>query len=302
MSAPGDTGGNGVILGTIVNPAGLTLAKTVPASGAGRFTDPGLGASPTWHGFAIDRVGIAFTDDISVVGDQRVRIDADGLRIIGDGLAWAPASFFDQDGNPVPACTRGTLARIESRLTQAGLRAQVGHEIEFLLVDPAGKRLPGELRYVPGDTTWTNALAQSASQTAYGATGYLVTITNAEENNFIVDYVNAQNVWIGASDQGTEGTWKWMAGPEAGITFWVGNGSGSTVPPLNYASWASGEPNEGGVAGEDYAVTNWQGSFGLWNDLADDPSQTIGGYIAEFSEPIGGYTGVFSQREVSNVI
>ena len=109
MSTSGDVGGNGVILGTIVNPAGLTLAKTVPASGVGRFTDPGLGASPTWHGFAIDRVGIAFTDDISVVGDQRVRIDADALRAIDDGLGWAPASFFDQDGNPLPTCTRGTL-------------------------------------------------------------------------------------------------------------------------------------------------------------------------------------------------
>lgn len=30
---------------------------------------------------------VAFTDDISVVGDQRVRIDADALRIIDDGLA-----------------------------------------------------------------------------------------------------------------------------------------------------------------------------------------------------------------------
>jgi glutamine synthetase len=145
MSTSGDVGGNGVILGTIVNPAGLTLAKTVPASGAGRFTDPGLGASPTWHGFAIDRVGIAFTDDISVVGDQRVRIDADALRAIDDGLAWAPASFFDQDGNPVSACTRGTLGRIESRLAKAGVNARVGHEIEFLLVDSAGRRLPGEL-------------------------------------------------------------------------------------------------------------------------------------------------------------
>jgi len=134
-----------IVLGTIVNPAGLTLAKSVPASGVGRFTDPGLGASPTWHGFAIDRVGIAFTNDISVVGDQRVRIDAGALRIIDAGLAWAPASFFDQDGSPVSTCARGTLARIESRLTQAGLRAQVGHEIEFLLVDPAGNRLPGEL-------------------------------------------------------------------------------------------------------------------------------------------------------------
>jgi len=139
------TPGYDTLIGTIVNPAGLTLAKVVSASGAGRFVDPGLGASPTWHGFAIDRTGIAFTDEISVIGDQRIRIDPNALRVIDDGLDWAPGAFFDQDGKPVAACTRGTLARIESRLAQLGLRAQVGHEMEFILVDPVGNRLPGEL-------------------------------------------------------------------------------------------------------------------------------------------------------------
>ena len=136
---------SGILIGTIVNPAGLTLAKVVSPSAAAAFADPGLGASPTWHGFAIDQAGIAFTDAISVVGDQRLRIDRHALRLIDDGLAWAPASFFDQDGNPVPACARGTLARVEARLEEAGLRAVIGHEIEFLLVGPDGERLPGQL-------------------------------------------------------------------------------------------------------------------------------------------------------------
>lgn len=133
------------VVGTVVNPAGLTHAKTVPIQRINAFADPGLGASPVWHGFGIDRAGIAFTEGISVVGDERVRIDPEGLRVLGDGLAWAPGGFFDQDGRPVPACARGTLAHIESRLADAGLRALVGHEIEFLLVDPDGNRLPGNL-------------------------------------------------------------------------------------------------------------------------------------------------------------
>lgn len=133
------------VIGTVVNPAGLTHAKTVPIRRANTFADPGLGASPVWHGFAIDRAGIAFTEGISVVGDERVRIDLEALRVIGDGLAWAPGSFFDQDGNRIPSCARGTLARIESGLADVGLRALVGHEIEFLLVDPEGNRLPGNL-------------------------------------------------------------------------------------------------------------------------------------------------------------
>jgi glutamine synthetase len=136
---------NGILIGTIVNPAGLTLAKVVSAGATAAFADPGLGASPTWHGFAIDRTGIAFTDAISVVGDQRLRIDRHAIRLIDEGLAWAPASFFDQDGNPVAACARGSLARVESRLQEEGLRALVGHEIEFVLVGPEGQQLPGQL-------------------------------------------------------------------------------------------------------------------------------------------------------------
>jgi glutamine synthetase len=137
--------GDGVVIGSIVNPAGLTLAKLVSTSAATRFADPGLGASPTWHGFAIDRSGIAFTDAISVVGDQRLRIDLHAMRQIEEGLSWAPASFFDQDGNRVAECARSTLGRIESRLEQEGLEARIGHEIEFLLVGPSGERLPEQL-------------------------------------------------------------------------------------------------------------------------------------------------------------
>jgi glutamine synthetase len=139
--------GEGVdtVIGTVVNPAGLTQAKTVPIRRTNTFADPGLGASPSWHAFAIDQTGIAFTDDVGVVGDQRLRIDLSALRIIGDGLAWAPAAFFEQDGTPVPGCTRGTLGRIEAALTDVGIEAAIGHEVEFLLVDPAGAQLPSVL-------------------------------------------------------------------------------------------------------------------------------------------------------------
>ncbi|MBX9639839.1 MAG: glutamine synthetase family protein [Mycobacteriaceae bacterium] len=133
------------VIGTVVNPAGLTLAKTVPIRRTNTFADPGLGASPSWHAFAIDQTGIAFTDDVGVVGDQRLRIDLSTLRIIGDGVAWAPAGFFEQDGTPVPVCSRATLGRIEAALAEAGITAAVGHEIEFLLADSDGGALPTTL-------------------------------------------------------------------------------------------------------------------------------------------------------------
>lgn len=133
------------LIGTVVNPAGLTHAKTVPLRRMGIFADPGLGASPVFHAFTIDQTGIAMSEAIGVVGDQRIRIDLGALRILGDGLAWAPGAFYNQDGSPDPYCTRGVLQRVQDRLTAAELTAQVGHEVEFVLVGPDGSRLPSLL-------------------------------------------------------------------------------------------------------------------------------------------------------------
>lgn len=137
--------GVATLIGTVVNAAGLTLAKTVPLRRMGTFADPGLGASPVWHVFAIDQSGIVFGDEIGVVGDQRIRIDLGALRILGDGLAWAPGNFFNQDGTPDPYCSRGVLGRVEDRLADAGISTVVGHEMEFVLVGPDGSRLPSHL-------------------------------------------------------------------------------------------------------------------------------------------------------------
>jgi len=134
-----------VVIGTVVNPAGLTQAKAVPLRRTNTFADPGMGVSPVFHTFTIDQTGIAFTDQFGVVGDQRIRIDLAALRIVGDGLAWAPAAFYEQDGTPVPACARGTLGRTETALAEAGLSAVVGHELEFVLVDSGGSKLPSTL-------------------------------------------------------------------------------------------------------------------------------------------------------------
>src|ERR1700743_1504575 len=137
--------GVNAVIGTVVSPAGLTQAKTVPIRRTNAFADPGLGASRSWHGFAIDQTGIALSQHIRVVGDQRDRIVLSAMRIVVDGLAWAPGSFFEQDGPPVPNCARGTLGRIEAALGEAGIEALVGHEVEFLLVNPDGPRLPSTL-------------------------------------------------------------------------------------------------------------------------------------------------------------
>jgi glutamine synthetase len=50
-----EVGGIETVIGTVVNPAGLTHAKMVPLRRLSMFSDPGLGASPVCHVFAIDQ-------------------------------------------------------------------------------------------------------------------------------------------------------------------------------------------------------------------------------------------------------
>ena len=105
-----ETAGVRTVLGSVVDHAGVARAKQVPVSRAARFHRIGLGASPTWNVFCIDNT-IAFTPTLGVVGDLRLRADLVAHRLLGDGVAWAPAEFFDQDGIPVAGCAEGAAAR-----------------------------------------------------------------------------------------------------------------------------------------------------------------------------------------------
>ena len=117
--------------------------------------------------------------------------------------------------------------------------------------------------------TWTDAKLAAENKVYQGMQGYLVTITSATENEFAASKLNGQG-WIGASDAATEGVWKWVTGPDAGISAF-----GADCP---YSNWANGEPNDYG-SGEDYAHF-YDG--GLWNDYPNDNGTTISGYVVEY--------------------
>jgi glutamine synthetase len=127
-----DEAGVRLLTGTIVDPAGVIRAKHVPASRASAFHVSGMGASPSWNVFCIDNA-IAFTPRFGVVGDLRLRADLAALHVLGDGLAWAPAEMFTQDGTPATVCSRGLLRRIQAGLAGQGIDARLGCEVEMVL-------------------------------------------------------------------------------------------------------------------------------------------------------------------------
>ncbi|WP_123027435.1 type I glutamate--ammonia ligase [Mycolicibacterium stellerae] len=125
--------GVALVAGSITDLAGVTRAKYVPLRRLDAFQRAGMGVSPSWSVFCVDS-GIAFTPNIGVDGDLRIRIDPADLRLIDDGIAWAPGDLTDQGGAPAALCTRSLLAGVESALHAKGLTARVGVELECTML------------------------------------------------------------------------------------------------------------------------------------------------------------------------
>ncbi|MGD0704520.1 MAG: glutamine synthetase family protein [Trebonia sp.] len=126
-----------IVVGSVIDFAGVARAKTVPLERLSSFATAGMGASPSWNVFCIDD-SIAFTEKLGVVGDLRLHIDPAALRVVAPGVAWAPGEFTEQDGTPSPLNTRGLLRRVSADLAADGYQALVGCELEFALLPADG--------------------------------------------------------------------------------------------------------------------------------------------------------------------
>jgi gliding motility-associated-like protein len=139
---------------------------------------------------------------------------------------------------------------------------------------------------------WTDAKNAASSSSYFGLQGYLVTVTSAQENNFLVSLIQSLS-WLGASDSAQEGIWRWVTGCEGlenngqGRHFsnQQGNcgsvlGSGLSVNS-NFVNWYNSEPNDNGCD-EDYAhfLTN---PLGMWNDYPNSSTLVnVPSYIVEY--------------------
>ena len=127
-------------------------------------------------------------------------------------------------------------------------------------------------------TAYNNLKTYCTQQSFKGQTGYLMTITSADEDNFVVNNVPGNNIIFALTDNVTEGRFVIDAGPENGTVVRIN----STNQQGQYNNWAGGEPNNWGP-GEDYVVTKWNGS--QWNDFGPEATAFpggLGGYVIEF--------------------
>ena len=176
-------------------------------------------------------------------------------------------------------------------------------DIQFILGSALAHTNGHFYKAISGTRTWQQAYSHASTQTLFGMTGYLATITSSSENQFIQSKLSTDS-WIGASDDadyifspGTsnriyatdalaEGNWYWVTGPEAGTRL-------SSYEQF----WASGEPNDWnyGNPGEDYA--QYYSGAANWNDLGDGNTQNA--YVVEFSPASGQTINLTASRSIS---
>ena len=194
------------------------------------------------------------------------------------------ASGFTLNGNKTRLVFTGTMANINAALAtlKVNTTATTGN-IQISVsatVNPTGyfyNPTNGHFyRPISTGANYSNAITLSANQTFKGQTGYLVTITSADEDAFIFNNVPQANIWFALDDRAIEGRWVISAGPEVGTLLNIGNYN-ANPQPNTYRNWAGGEPNDWG-GNEDAAVTKWGGGS-QWNDLS---TANVNPYVVEF--------------------
>jgi hypothetical protein len=149
--------------------------------------------------------------------------------------------------------------------------------------------------------TFDEALTKASGMAHLGVPGHLATITSQAEQDFLnekfasLGYKYLDRYWIGASDAVVEGEWRWVAGPESGQLFWLGDETGTA---FGFQDWGrylvEDEPNNWDgthdVNGEDFAYVFFRGRDAqqqlrrpYWNDIANGDSNFPLYALVEFS-------------------
>ena len=213
------------------------------------------------------------------------------------------SSGFTLSGNKSKLVFTGTQANINAAL--ATLKINTGTVAGSVQVSVSATINPTGFYYnpinghfykpIPTGAYYTAARAASLLTTFKGQTGYLVTITSADEDAFIYANIPQSNIWFALTDEITEGIWIIDAGPEKGTIIKTQNGQTAGNVAGQYNNWAANEPNNSG--NEDYPVTKWGGT--QWNDL---PNAVDAPYVIEYGTWSNPDSQTFTDFYSANVI
>ncbi len=196
-------------------------------------------------------------------------------------------------GEPVPWLALPVVG-ILVILTVGVLGSSARAESSVRVLNPANGHFY-EAVTVSGGIDWFDARVAAESSSFRGVQGHLVTITSAQEDNFIATNLPeafaprpAENDCAGGPtpESNSCGDPYWLGGFQptgsppgepAGDWEWV------TGEPFDYTNWADGEPNDFDGREEDCLAPH-PNLTPAWNDASCD-DRRIGGYVVEYDQP-----------------
>lgn len=96
-----------------------------------------------------------------------------------------------------------------------------------------------------GGLNWYEARDTALNISFEGLQGHLATITSQEEETFLIDKfstIGGPNIWLGGTDESSEGNWKWITGEPWGYTNWdTDNGEPNGGTEENCLEYTDGE-------------------------------------------------------------
>lgn len=242
--------------------------------------------------------------------------------VAGDTLEVSPSSGITRNYNPTNGILTLTGAasvedykKVLSSVTFSTTSSVTTERtIKFTLGDALPYEANGHFyKYVDkkASINWDAAKAEAENSEYFGRKGYLVTITNLEENTFVkektlgIGWLGAKDIERDASTPKKNGDWRWVTGPEGlensgqGTKFYQGyTGSGKD---LLYTNWDVGEPND--HSGTEFVahIFGPGNKAGKWNDYSPT-NASVTGYIVEYGDMPGDNNVVISAEKTLSFV
>ncbi|MBK6089965.1 lectin-like protein [Ruminococcus difficilis] len=233
-----------------------------------RNSDGSYRISNVGQGKSLDLAGgtANFGENIQVYSDNDSNAQKWYLKLQTYGITFIPkcntASAMDVAGGTFAA---GTNIR---DYQDNGSNAQY-FTVEYTDLQPVATQTYNGHTYEVYDINTTWALAY---KTCARLGGHLVTISSQQENDFVLSTWNPNSdtdyLWLGASDERSEGNWTWI-----------------TDEAFSYKNWNSSQPDNANSTEHYLQMYN----TGKWNDLPNDYSSHVPIFICEYdnTEPDG---------------